>query len=222
MVFAAGFGTRMGDLTKNRPKPLIEVAGKALIDHTLEWVKDFGANEIVVNLHYKADLLRKHLSGREIRFSEEQPEILETGGGLKAALPLLGSDPVFTMNSDSVWAGPNPLRLLFDLWTPVKMDALLLCIPKDHAVGHKGSGDFLLGDDGRLSRGPGSIYSGLQIVKPDLVHTVDERCFSLNKVWDIALAQGRAFGATYPGQWCDVGHPGGILLAEDMLRRSDA
>lgn len=126
MIFAAGFGTRMGDLTKDRPKPLINVAGKALIDHALDRVTAYGAGTVVVNLHYKPELMRAHLADRGILFSEEQPEILETGGGLKAALPLLGDRPVFTMNSDAVWSGANPLRQLSQVWDPERMDALLL------------------------------------------------------------------------------------------------
>lgn len=223
MIFAAGFGTRMGALTKDRPKPLLEVAGQALIDHTLALVEAFGAKSIVINVHYKADMLRSHLQGRHVVFSEEQPDILETGGGLKAALPLLGDDPVFTLNSDAVWVGPNPLLQLSRAWDPVKMDALLLCVPLDRTVGHDGRGDFLIDASGRLSRGPGQVYSGLQIIKPHLVSGFEETVFSMNAVWDPSLAAGRVFGASYPGGWCDVGRPEGIELAERMLlEASDA
>ncbi|MEO0371068.1 MAG: nucleotidyltransferase family protein [Pseudomonadota bacterium] len=217
MIFAAGFGTRMGDLTKDRPKPLIEVAGRPLIDHALSVVDGFGADKVVINLHYKAELLRAHLAGKDVAFSEERPDILETGGGLKAALPLLGGEVVFTMNSDAVWAGPNPLRHLLGFWDPDKMDALLLCVPRDHAIGHDGTGDFLLDPQGRMSRGAGQVYSGVQIIKTDRVQDTAKAAFSLNEVWDVALAKGRLFGASYPGTWCDVGHPEGICLAEAML-----
>ncbi len=217
MIFAAGFGTRMGDLTRDKPKPLINVAGQALIDHALTWVSGYGVETVVVNLHYKADMLRTYLVGRNILFSEETPDILETGGGLKAALPMMGHGPVFTMNSDAVWSGPNPLHYLAERWDPNRMDALLLCVPPANAIGHSGTGDFLINADGHLSRGPGEIYSGLQIIKSDKVADVKKRVFSLNVVWDAALESGRVFGASYPGKWCDVGHPTGIALAEEML-----
>lgn len=221
MLFAAGFGTRMGALTATRPKPLIEVAGRPLIDHALSLIEAHGAKPVVANLHYLPDQLERHLSERNIRLSHETPDILETGGGLRAALPLLGPGPVFTMNTDAVWRGPNPLDHLARLWRPAEMDALLLCIPRAQAVGHNGAGDFLIGPDLHATRGPGSIYSGLQIVKPDLLHTIPEQSFSLNRIWDVMLANGRLFATDYPSHWCDVGHPEGIALAETMLANTD-
>lgn len=217
MIFAAGFGTRMGALTAHRPKPLIPVAGKPLIDHALDQVRAHGPERIVVNLHYKADMLRRHLRGSEVRLSEEQPDILETGGGLRAALPLLGSGPVFTMNSDAVWAGPNPLHLLAEAWDPARMDALLMCVAREAAVGHAGPGDFVVSDGAPARRGPGAVYSGLQIVKTDGLAKIEDRIFSLNRLWDRMLEEDRLFALTYPGKWCDVGRPEGIGLAEDML-----
>lgn len=221
MVFAAGFGTRMGRLTQTQPKPMIPVAGRPLIDHALQLVEGHGFDPIVANLHYLPDQIRDHLGGRNIHFSDETAEILETGGGLKAALPLLGTGPVLTMNTDAVWAGPNPVSILTQAWSPDEMDALLLCIPRESAVGHTGQGDFLLGRDGRLTRGPGLVYSGVQIIKTDLLHQIKERSFSLNILWNQMLDQDRAFGLGYPGKWCDVGRPEGIKLAEDMLRDAD-
>jgi MurNAc alpha-1-phosphate uridylyltransferase len=217
MIYAAGFGTRMGALTHDLPKPLIEVAGKPLIDHALDQVEGFGPRRIVVNLHYKADALRTHLAHRDILFSEEQPDILETGGGLKAALPLLGSDPVFTMNSDAVWHGPNPLSLLKTHWNPERMDALLLGIEPDMAIGHKGSGDFIVHPDGRAERGPGVVYSGVQIIRTDRLAEIEDSVFSLHALWDKFLNAGTLHAVNYPGKWCDVGHPEGIALAEGML-----
>lgn len=221
MLFAAGFGTRMGRLTADRPKPLIPVAGRALIDHALDLVQPLRLSRVVVNLHYRGDMLRSHLRGRNILFSNEEPEILETGGGLRHALPLLGEGPVFTMNSDSVWQGPNPLELLARAWRPERMDALLICIPRDNALGHSGTGDFLIGPDGHLSRGPGHVFGGVQIIKTGGLHTIEDRAFSLNRLWDRMAAQGRLFGLPYPGKWCDVGHPGGIALAEKLLEDGD-
>jgi MurNAc alpha-1-phosphate uridylyltransferase len=217
MLFAAGFGTRMGALTASRPKPLIEVGGRALIDHALDLVGGYGPPRVVVNLHYLPDHITAHLAGRDILYSHEAPAILETGGGLRAALPLLGPGPVLTMNTDAVWQGPNPLCHLAALWRPEKMDALLLCIPVEQAVGHAGAGDFTIAPDGRASRGPGLVYSGVQIIKPDLLHEIAEKAFSLNVLWDRMLAKGRLSAAPYPGRWCDVGHPAGIAQAEAML-----
>ncbi|WP_297770462.1 nucleotidyltransferase family protein [uncultured Roseovarius sp.] len=221
MLFAAGFGTRMGALTAHRPKPLIEVAGRPLIDHALARVKEHGAAPVVANLHYLPEMLERHLSGRDVRLSHEAPDILETGGGLRAALPLLGPGPVFTMNTDAVWRGPNPLDQLARLWEPDRMDALLLCVPPARATGHSGTGDFRIGPDLRATRGPGAIYSGVQIIKPDLLPDISEHSFSLNRLWDAMLAEGRLCAVEYPGHWCDVGHPDGIPLAEAMLRAND-
>ena len=221
MIFAAGFGTRMGPLTADRPKPMIPVAGRPLIDHALDVVDGYGPDRVVVNLHYKPEALRQHLSGRSIQFSEETPDILETGGGLRAALPLLGGGPVFTMNSDAVWSGPNPLRLLADAWRPDRMDALLLCIDKAQAIGHTGPGDFVIDDAGHARRGPGAVYSGLQIIKTDTLHAIPDRAFSLNLLWNRMLTDGRLFALPYPGKWCDVGTPEGIDLAEDMVKSGD-
>ncbi|MBE0453415.1 nucleotidyltransferase family protein [Roseovarius autotrophicus] len=217
MVFAAGFGTRMGKLTQNRPKPLIRVAGRALIDHALDVVDGYAPPRTVVNLHYLPEQIRSHLKGRDLLFSLETPEILETGGGLRAALPLLGPGPVFTMNSDAVWRGPNPLSHMTGFWDASRMDALLLCIPPENAIGHTGAGDFTHAPDGRLSRGPGVVYSGVQIIAPGHLHAIPETSFSLNRVWDSIAAKGRLFGTTYPGQWCDVGRPEGIPLAKSLL-----
>lgn len=218
MLFAAGFGTRMGALTANRPKPLIEVGGRALIDHALDLVTEYGPPRTVVNLHYLADRITAHLAGRDILFAHEAPEILETGGGLRAAQPLLGPGAVFTMNTDAVWRGPNPLCHLSAQWRPDKMDALLLCVPPERAVGHAGPGDFRIAPDGRAARGPGLIYSGVQILNADLLQEIDATAFSLNVVWDRMLRAGRVSAAAYPGRWCDVGRPEGIAQAEAMLR----
>ncbi|MEO3417114.1 nucleotidyltransferase family protein [Roseovarius sp. CAU 1744] len=221
MLFAAGFGTRMGALTADRPKPLIPVAGKALIDHALDLVNAYGPDRIVANLHYLPDQVEAHLADRGVAFSREEPEILETGGGLRAALPLLGHKPVFTMNTDAIWRGPNPLTFLAERWDAAKMDALLLCLGKQQALGHTGAGDFIADAEGRAIRGPGVIYSGLQIIRTETLASFQERKFSLNRVWDIMLDHGRLFTATYPGMWCDVGQPQSISLAERLLAGSD-
>lgn len=219
MLFAAGFGTRMGALTANKPKPLIEVAGKPLIDHALAIADAANVSKTVVNLHYLGDQIARHLQGRDIALSWERAQILETGGGLKAALPLLESDTVFTLNTDAVWSGQNPLVELQAAWDADKMDALLLLLPATEALGHRGTGDFLIAQDGRISRASGAaapIYLGAQILKTQAISAIPEPVFSLNLLWDRAIAQGRAFGLIHQGGWCDVGRPEGIALAETL------
>jgi MurNAc alpha-1-phosphate uridylyltransferase len=221
MMFAAGFGARMKHLTQDQPKPMVKVAGRPLIDYALDLATGIAPDRIVANLHYKPEPLLDHLRGRNVQTIVEKPDILETGGGLRNALPLLGSGPVFTMNTDAIWVGPNPLTMLLDAWNPDTMDALLIGIPTRQAVGHSGKGDFALGQDGHLTRGPGVIYGGVQIIKTDLLDTIPDHAFSLNLLWDKMLVQGRLYGLGYTGQWCDVGHPEGVTLAENMLRDAD-
>lgn len=219
MVFAAGFGTRMAPLTNDRPKPLIEVAGKPLIDHALNAVVQVGASAIV-NAHYKAEMLEQHLAGRpQTRVISEAPDILETGGGLKAALPLLGAHPVYTLNSDAIWAGPPPLKTLAAAWNPETMDALLLLVPLSHTVGYSRAGNFQIDARGRLTRSPdGLVYTGAQILRTETLAHITQRAFSLNILWDEMKAKNRLFGVTYAGHWADVGTPDGIALAEQMLK----
>ncbi|WP_170760954.1 nucleotidyltransferase family protein [Ruegeria lacuscaerulensis] len=217
MLFAAGFGTRMGALTKDRPKPLIEVAGRPLIDHALDLVDDLRPNRVVANLHYLPEQLEAHLGPKGVLISREEPDILETGGGLRAALPLLGSGPVFTLNTDAIWSGPNPLTLLREAWDPDRMDALMMCVPTAQAIGHTGKGDFTADEDGRITRGPGLIYGGAQIMKTGGLQNFSEKAFSLNLLWDQMQKQGRLFALSYPGRWCDVGRPEGIALAEGLI-----
>ena len=221
MIFAAGFGTRMGALTATRPKPLIEVAGRPLIDHALARAAEAGVGRIVVNTHYLGDQIAAHLAGRDVAISHEWPAILDTGGGLRQALPLLGGGTVMTMNPDVIWAGPNPLTLARAAWDPTRMDALLLCVEPENAVGRKGGGDFALSTEGHLTRPGDMIYGGVQILKTDGLAGIAAEAFSLNRLWDRMIAQDRLHGALYPGQWCDIGHPEGIALAEDMLSRAD-
>ncbi|WP_282119811.1 nucleotidyltransferase family protein [Ruegeria atlantica] len=217
MLFAAGFGTRMGALTENRPKPLIKVAGRPLIDHALDLVNALQPKRIVANLHYLPDQLEAHLVPKGVLLSHEKPEILETGGGIRAALPLLGSHPVYTLNPDAIWSGPNPLTMLREAWNPDHMDALLMCVPVDQTVGHIGKGDFTADENGRIVRGGSLIYGGAQIMKSEGLMDIPEKAFSLNVLWDRLQRQDRLFALTYPGRWCDVGHPVGIALAEGLI-----
>lgn len=219
MLFAAGFGTRMAPLTDSLPKPLIPVAGLPLIDHALRLTGGFRRR--VVNLHYKADMLARHLAGKDVHLSREEGDILDTGGGLRHALPLLGAGPVATLNTDAVWTGANPFDTLHAAWNPDTMDALLLTVPVARALGRDGAGDFTIGADGRLNRGGDQVYTGAQIIRTDRLHAMPGGAFSLNLLWNDMAVAGRLFGAVHPGGWCDVGHPGGIAVAEDMLHRAD-
>jgi N-acetyl-alpha-D-muramate 1-phosphate uridylyltransferase len=217
MIFAAGFGTRMGALTADRPKPLIQVANKPLIDHALALADAAGIARKVVNLHYRADMLAEYLAGRrDVTVSRETPLILDTGGGLRHALPLLGPGSVFTLNSDAVWTEPNPLTTLADAWD-VAMGGLVMLVPAERATGHGGRGDFDMDAEGRLSRGRAYVYTGAQIVDPAGLLAIPDSVFSLNLLWDALIAKGKLFGILHPGGWCDVGTPEGIIKAEAML-----
>jgi MurNAc alpha-1-phosphate uridylyltransferase len=220
MLFAAGFGTRMGAMTAARPKPLIPVAGKPLIDHALTLADEAGITHIVANTHYLPDQIANHLAPRGIALSHETPAILETGGGLKAALPLLGGNPVLTLNTDAVWTGANPLSQLIAAWDGARMDGLLLLLPAADAKGHTGIGDFLIDADGRLTRAKGAagaVYLGAQIVRTDGLSDITTEVFSLNLLWDRMITAGRLFGLIHAGGWCDVGRPEGITQAEALL-----
>ncbi len=219
MIFAAGLGTRMGALTRDRPKPLIEVAGRPLIDHALALVRAADVGRIVVNTHAHADQMRAHLArvAPEALISHE-PERLETGGGLARALPLLGPGPVFTLNADIVWGGPNPLDTLAAAWEPARMAGLLTLVPRAVAVGHAGPGDFDLDAQTRpVRRGATArasyVYAGAQILDPEALGG-RSGAFSLNPVWDALIAAGRLGAVVHRGAWIDVGRPEGIALAE--------
>jgi MurNAc alpha-1-phosphate uridylyltransferase len=218
LIFAAGFGTRMGALTATRPKPLIEVAGKALLDHALALAEDAGAAPVVVNLHYLGGQIREHLKHRAgVRFSDEGDRILETGGGLRRALPLLGHGPVLTLNSDAVWRGLNPLAALAAAFDPGRMDALVSLVAQEGAIGHRGAGDFSLSPGGAITRGGPWVYTGAQIIRPEALEGIADEVFSMNLVWDRLIAKGRLSGLIHGGQWCDVGQPQSIALAEAVL-----
>lgn len=216
MLFAAGLGTRMGPLTADRPKPMVEVAGKSLIDHALALTNDQPLHPPVINLHYKSDILRDHLANRSVVFSDETDLLRDTGGGLRHALPLLGSSPVVTLNTDAIWKGPNPISQLLNAWRD-DMEGLLMLIPTPQVLGHKGAGDFTIDETGHLSRHPDHIYSGLQMIRTDGLAEISDDVFSLNRLWDNAIQRGKLHGITYTGQWCDVGQPDSIPLAESLI-----
>ncbi len=227
MIFAAGFGTRMGALTKNCPKPLIKVANKPLISYSLQLARDAGLRRIVVNSHYHAEQLETYLSGHsDITVVRETPDILETGGGLRNALPQLNSNPVFTLNSDMIWTGENPLTALVKGWDPAKMDALLMLIPTQNIEQNTSPGDFYLDNAGRIDwRGDRPtapfMYTGAQIIKTDLLRSFEQKCFSLTAVWDRMIQARRAFGLVHSGGWVDIGQPERIGVAEATLQRND-
>lgn len=221
MLFAAGFGTRMGALTAEKPKPLLKVAGKTLLDHAIDIGRQAGVSRMVANAHYRADQIINHLAGSDIAVSVEAGQILETGGGLRHALPLLGDGPVAILNTDAVWTGRNPLTQLFEIWDPTRMDALLLTLPAETARSATGRSDFTRDAENRIAWAqgrPGVLYLGAQIINPRILGNETGPVFSMHGPWTRAIDAGRAFCMTHQGDWCDVGHPEGIAEAEEMLK----
>ena len=234
MVLAAGLGTRMRPLTDDRPKAMVEVAGRALIDHVLDRLADAGVERAVVNVHWYAHRLEHHLAARgrgpDIVISDERPQLLETGGGLKKAAPLLGPDPVFVANIDSVWSdngrgGNSALNQLARLWNPSIMDAALLLARREGSIGFEGAGDVFLADDGRLTfRGDAPeapyAYMGVHICRPDYVADGPEGPFSLSGLWRRSAAAGRLYGCVLDGDWMHVGDPQARDEAEARLAQA--
>ena len=235
-VLAAGLGKRMRPVTATVPKPLVEVAGKALIDHALDRAAEGGIETAVVNVHYLPDLIEGHLAKRgaspesalpKIVVSDERAALLETGGGVKKALRLVGTDPFVVFNSDSFWLeGPTPnLARLIAAWDAAQMDILLLVAPTTTSLGYEGAGDFVMAADGRLARrGEGRvapfIYAGVAVLKPELFADTPDGAFSLNLLFDRAIAAGRLSGLRLDGQWLHVGTPEAIRAAEERVRVS--
>lgn len=226
MVLAAGLGTRMRPLTHDRPKALVEVDGRALIDHVLDRLAQAGVQNAVVNVHWFADRLEAHLADRSaprITISDERAELLETGGGLKKARPLLGDDPVFVANIDSVWIDRgDALAQLARLWDPSRMDAALLLARREGSIGFEGDGDFFLAKDGRLTfRGDAPsapfAYMGVHITRPDYADAGPDGPFSLSPLWRRSAAEGRLFGYVLDGDWMHVGDPQARDEAEARL-----
>jgi MurNAc alpha-1-phosphate uridylyltransferase len=217
MVFAAGRGTRMAPLTDVTPKPLIRVGGQTLLDRALDLGRQGGARRIVVNTHHLGSQIRDHLAGTDVVLSDEAGALLETGGGLRKALPLLGPGPVITLNPDVIWTGANPVAGLRAAWDADRMDALLMLVPLASTRGRLGGGDFALDPLNRLIRGGDLVYGGAQIIRPDRLAEIKAEAFSLNLLWDLLIRSGRAYGIVHPGLWCDVGRPDCIPLAQEML-----
>ncbi|MEH6662518.1 MAG: nucleotidyltransferase family protein [Parasphingorhabdus sp.] len=228
MIMAAGLGKRMRPLTETRPKPLVEVAGKAMIDHCFEKLVEAGIGKAVVNVHYLADMMETHLAALpypiDIRVSDERAQLLETGGGLVQAEPMIEEDIFFCINSDNLWTdGPtNSLQQLAQAWDEDRMDALLLLIEREAAHNYQGDGDFHLDDEKRISRKlPDQkaplIYSGIQLISKRLLRDAPAGAFSTNIFWERAIGEGRLFGTVHEGQWFEVGTPQAIAPTEAAL-----
>lgn len=215
MIFAAGYGTRMRPLTDHTPKPLVKVSGKALLDHTLELAQGASVSDICVNTHYLADQIHSHLDGQDVKISHE-PDLLDTGGGLKKALPFFNASPVYTMNSDAVWVGENPFLSLRNAWDG-QMGALLLLAHVDDVQGRTAPGDFDLNSEGHICRSGPYVYLGAQIMHTGPVQNWPDFAFSLNAVWDQLIDESLLYGCLYTGAWCDVGRPENIKTAEDLI-----
>jgi MurNAc alpha-1-phosphate uridylyltransferase len=234
MVLAAGHGERMRPLTLRMPKPLVPLAGRSLIDHVLDRLAASGVKTAIVNVHYLPEQLEAHLAARqgsapEILVSDERGVLLDTGGGTKKALPLLGRGPFFIHNADSVWSegGAPALSRMLRKWKPAAMDCLLLLAPTATSIGYAARGDFSMGPDGRLARrGEGEVvpfaFAGVSLCDERLFKEAPDGRFSLNLLWDRALAKGRLYGMRMDGRWMHVGTPEALAEAETLFERAGA
>ncbi len=219
MIFAAGYGKRMNELTKTLPKPLIKVGSKTLLDHSLSLLEP--NMTAVVNTHYMHTLISDHLRSYPfVKVILESPDILETGGGLKNALSLFENETIFTLNSDSIFSGHSPLKILSEAWKPEIMEALLLMVPLSQTHGHNGQGDFIINKMGKIERDKANlVYAGVQILKTHHLSKQPLKKFSLNLIWDEMISEGTAYGIEYFGDWVDVGRPECIKIAEKLLNK---
>lgn len=228
MVMAAGLGKRMRPLTATRPKPLVPVAGRTLLDRTLDHLRAAGIGRAVVNVHYLADAIEAHLQARdqglEILISDEREQLLETGGGVAKALPMIDRDTFFVVNSDNLWVdgAVDTLKLVASRWDDAAMDALLLLVPFARAMCHSGQGDFHMDAAGRLRRRAHArvapfVFTGIQLVSRRLIAEPPDGAFSTNVFWDRAIEAGRLYGVVHPGLWFDVGTPQAVKRTEALL-----
>ncbi len=228
MIMAAGKGTRMMPLTKDRPKPLVRVAHTTLLDHVLVHLRNAGIGRIVVNVHYFADQVESHLAEHAADFhvtvSDERDLLLDTGGGLVRAKSLIAGDPFFCVNADNWWTdgAENALRRLAQAWDDATMDVLMLVVPTERAGNTQGTGDFDLDDQGRLSREGEKrsrpyVWTGIQMIAKRLIVDPPEDVFSTNVFWNRAIEAGRCYGLVHEGQWFDVGYPEAIHMTEEAL-----
>lgn len=231
MVLAAGLGTRLRPLTDRTPKPLIPVAGRTLLDRCLDRLVEAGVQRAIVNIHWLGSQIREHLKARhdlQIAISDETDLLLETGGGIANALPLLGEAPFVAVNADLIWRDPenetNAVQHLAASFDPAAMDGILLLQPREQADGHGGPGDFFLEADGKLRRRCTQatapyVYTGVQILQPAMFRDAPAGAFSLNILYDRAIVAGRLHGIVHRGTWMDVGTHDGLKHAEAMLAK---
>ncbi len=228
MIMAAGKGTRMMPLTADRPKPLIEVGGIALLDHVLDHLRNARVANVVINAHYRADQVEQHMAAHgadfDVTISDERELLLDTGGGLVRALPLIGDDPFLCVNADNWWTdeGENAFERLMAGWDDARMDVLMLVVPLAGANNTQGEGDFDMDAAGRLSRRkPGDrgtfVWTGIQMLTKRLIVDPPAAVFSTNIFWDRAIDEGRCFGLVHNGLWFDVGYPAAIAATEKKL-----
>lgn len=227
MVLAAGLGTRMRPLTETMPKPLIKVAGRTLLDRALDRFEDAGVKRVVVNVHYLADQVVQHVAKRQapaIEISDETEQLLETGGGIKKALPILGDAPFLAANSDAVILNANTAAMgrLMQRWDDEAMDALLLLHSTVEAYGYNGRGDFDADPSGKLDRRQENtvspfLFTGVQLLHPRLFDGAPDGPFSMNVLYDKALEAGRLYGVVHDGDWFHVGDADGLAQAETYM-----
>lgn len=228
MIMAAGKGTRMMPLTADRPKPLIEVCGVALLDHVLDHLREAGIGNVVINAHYRAAQVEQHMADKafdmDVIISDERDLLLDTGGGLVKALPLIADDPFICVNADNWWTdeGENAFKRLMSMWDGDAMDVLMLLVPYACANNTQGNGDFDLDAEGRLSRRKADshaafVWTGIQMLSKSLIIDPPSEVFSTNIFWDRAIRQGRCFGLVHQGLWFDVGYPAAIEATEQKL-----
>lgn len=229
-VLAAGMGRRMRHLTADRPKPMVALGGRPLVDHVLDRLVAAGVTRAIVNVHYKAEVLLAHLRSRarpHIAISDERAQLLDTGGGVVAARELIGADPFFIHNSDTVWLERVAnLDRMIEAWDPARMDSLLLLAERSASIGYDGAGDFVLHGDGRLGRRPADtqvphVFAGVSIAHPRLLDGAPAGPFSLNVPWDRAIANGRLFGLVLDGLWMHVGTPAAVVEAEERIAHAE-
>ena len=228
MIMAAGKGTRMMPLTADRPKPLIEVSGVALLDHVLDHLRQARVQNIIINAHYRATQVEQHMDENardfDVTISDERDVLLDTGGGLVRALPSIADDPFLCVNADNWWTneGENAFTRLMATWDDYRMDVLMLLVPFAHANNTQGQGDFDMDEEGRLSRRKSGsqgafVWTGIQMLAKRLIFDPPSDVFSTNIFWDRAIAEGRGFGLVHEGLWFDVGYPAAIAATEQKL-----
>ncbi len=231
MILAAGLGRRLQPLTEHTPKPLVQVKKKALIEYALDLVRGAEMTDVVINCHYLADQIEAYarkVSDLNVQISDERGALLETGGGVQKALPLLGNSPFAVINSDVIVRNSkgSSLKALLQAWDAEKMDLILLLQPRQSAVGYDGAGDYHIDEDGRLHRRKADqkapyIFSGVQIVSPRLFEGLAEGRFSMNVIFDKAAKEGRLFGLIHDGLWLHVGTVEALKEAEEVLSNCD-